>query len=340
MRQIVDPDATLDEGVSAEATGEAEKPASGFGGRRSREFDNIGAAVRAQREAEMGAPEGEPEARAVPVDQVQAQLDDELIDDPKDKRVRVKVDGVERDIPLTEVLSSWQKGAAADRRLEEATRLLREAQQATVEKPVASVEQQEPGKDQAPETESAKPAELEALVDATLDAIYGGDQSVAREALVKLVSQTRGGPVPTPVLPEIDYGEVASRVQQLREVDTALEKIRTDYPDILTSPDIELLTAIKVNAAVSAGAPRHEAMLAAAREVYAILGKDSGRRQQDSQRESRDEKLLRKSGRDFVSPATAAADLVSDATPSKTPVQAIHEIAARRMGQSLMIGQR
>jgi hypothetical protein len=340
MRQIADPDATPDGGVSVEASGEVDKPASGFGGRRSRELDSIGAEVRAQREAEMGLPEGESGAKAAPEDQVQAQLDDGLIDDPQDKLVRVKVDGVERDVPLTEVLSSWQKGAAADRRLEEATRLLREAQQAVVEKPAAPVEQQKTGKDQAPETESAQSAELEALVDATLDALYGGDQSVAREALVKLVSQTRGGPAPTPVLPEIDYGEVASRVQQLREVDTALEKIRTDYPDILSFPDLELLTAIKVDAAVAAGASRPTAMLAAAEEVYALLGKESGRRQQDRQRESRDEKLLRKSGRDFVSPATAAADLVSDATPDRTPVQAIHEIAARRMGQSLMIGQR
>src|SRR6266404_5937236 len=45
-------------------------------------------------------------------------------------KVKIKIDGVESEVPMDEVIRQYQKNSSADKRLAEATRLLREAQEA------------------------------------------------------------------------------------------------------------------------------------------------------------------------------------------------------------------
>lgn len=338
--QVDDAGATLT-GVPERGTEEGNVPVAQLSSRREAALQAIEDAVAQQRSAELGVPQETPPPED---EQLQTQMADEVISDPAGRKVRVKVDGVEQDVALDEVLRTFQKNSAADKRLEEATRLLREAQQRQQAQPPTAQEDSKTGTDLAPgDTADRKqlPAEVENQVSAALDAIYSGDQEAARAALVKVFEQQwSGAAAPTPVAaPQIDYNEVAQRVQQLREVDTALETIRRDYPDVIANPDIELLTAIKVNARVAEGTPRHVAMLESASEVYASLGKTPGRQQADRAGESRDEKLKQKAARDYIAPASVAAPSAEAPEPSN-PADVIRQIAARRLGQSLALAGR
>ena len=86
-------------------------------------------------EPEKPVPEKNTAAEDTPSgdDQLAAQLgqDDKPVQyaDPS-ARVKVKVDGEEIELPLAEVVKSYQKDAAASKRLQEATRLMQIAEQA------------------------------------------------------------------------------------------------------------------------------------------------------------------------------------------------------------------
>lgn len=134
---------------------------------------------------------------------------------PEAKVVRVKVDGEERAVTEDELVRSYQKNAAADRRLEEAAQLLREAEQRA-----AQVEAQT--KVQQPvET----PTEVRDEVKETLAAIYSGDEEAAAEALTKLMSKNRGGDQPTPQAYQPSVDDLAAAVQEKLVFDQAVAKV-------------------------------------------------------------------------------------------------------------------
>lgn len=342
-------DATLEEGVPADEN-VAQQATSTDRPRSPRDLamEAIAAQSNRQRAEELGlsldAAEEETDAEelsesgetSVNEKQIQAQLSDEVINDPAGRKVRVKVDGQELEVPLEDVLRNYQKGSAADRRLEEATRLLNEAKQQTMRSPEQA----------APETGDASPGQssvqspegVETHIKTALSAIYEGDHTAAEKAFARAFEQSKGGVSPTQALGEAEYAAIASRVQQQVqqqiEVDTALATIKSDYPKIISSPDVELLTAIKVNSKMAAGATRPAAMLEAAQEVYASLGLEKSGRQDDTQGESRNEKLMRKADRDRVPSAKATAPTAAAGLPD-TPSSTIAAIAAGRMGQTM-----
>lgn len=259
---------------------------------------------------------------------VEAQIDAQMtIDDPKGKRVRIKVDGQEQDVPLEDVLRSYQKSTAADKRLEEATRVLKEAKAQA--EALASV--QEPQQEQ-PVTPKAGPDELKVAVKTALSKVFEGDEEAAAEELAKVLA-IQATPQKAPEAPQIDINAIADQLQQRMQVQNAIEKVKTDYPDLLNDPDLDQFTYLKVMAKEEAGIPRHIALLEAAEEVYQKFGKKAGRQNAPTDSAVREQKLARKAAIDTVPVAHAAAAGVpqEDASPSAV----IAEIAARRLGQSL-----
>lgn len=296
---------------------------------------DLGIDLEAPAQAESSDPGEDPEdeQQIEQQDQLAAQMgDEEVITDPGSRKVRVKVDGVERDVTLDEVLRNFQKGSAADRRLEEATQLLNEARQRASGIP----EQAAPETGQAPERQSVNlPDDVESHIQKALDAIYTGEHDIAKKAFKEALAQSMGGQKPTQEMGDAEYAKIANRVQQQLEVDTALARIKTDYPEIISNPDVELLTAIKVDSLVAGGKPRATAMLEAADEVYGTLGFKKKGRQEETQSESRDEKLRRKAERDRVPAANANAPTTPDVNTPVSPSALIASIAASRMGQTM-----
>lgn len=249
-----------------------------------------------------------------------------VIADVAGKKVRVKVDGVEQEVDLDEVLRSYQKGNAADRRLEEATRLLKQAKEQAQQQPA-----QQPQQEPAVTPPLAGPDELKTAVQSALGHLYRGDEERAATELAEAMN--RGARAATPQAQPVDVDQIAAQLQQRMDVQSALQRVQTDYPDIYGSEDLQALTLMKVQAREAEGTPRAQAILAAAEDVYTLLGKKSGR-QEDPKPTQRDQKLARKAALEQIQAAN-----VTEATATQeaedSPSAVIQAMAAKRLGQSL-----
>ena len=252
------------------------------------------------------APETEPE--------IEAAL--EIIPEPA--KFRVKVDGVEMDVDQEELIRTYQKNAAADHRLEEATRILREAQVAAQ---TAVIQQPEPA---IPEQDTNLRQEAAVV----LAKMYDGDQDAAAEALVNLLNK-KGGDRPTQPVQPVDESQLTQRVLEQIAINQAFDKVKTDYPEILSSPRLENLAVMEIDQRVANGELRSQAMLAVCDEIYKEFGK--GRPQPEEKPLSKREQ--NKARLDTVPTASAAA--VAPKSEIQDASSVIAQMAARRLGQTM-----
>ena len=209
----------------------------------------------------------------------------------KPATVRVKVNGKEADVPLDDVIRTYQKSAAADERLEEATRLLREARERE-EQIRVQMEQMK-----APSAAPAQPsANLADEIRNAFQSLYEGDEVKTNEAATRLAAMIEGGRAPQQ--PALSAEEIARQVvpfalpaiQQETARAGALAQLQRDYPDILTDPDYNALTETRIQALVQSGTSVAEAITTASEQVAAKFG-------------------LKKAGRSGGSGATAAVSV-------------------------------
>lgn len=261
-----------------------------------------------------------------PVQATTAQPD--VIADVAGKKVRVKIDGVEQEVGLEDVLRSYQKGSAADRRLEEATLLLKQAKEQAQQQP-AQPPQQEP----AVTPPSAGPDDLKTAVQSALGHLYRGDEELAAAELADVM--TRSAQNATPQAPTIDVDQIATQLQQRMEVQTALLRVQTDYPDIYVSDDLQALTLMKVKAREAEGVSRAQAILDAANDVYTLLGKKPGRQDAPPPAATpRDQKLARKAALEQIQAANVT-ESTNTQGEDDSPSAVIAGMAAKRLGQSM-----
>lgn len=232
---------------------------------------------------------------------------------------KVKVDGVEQEVSAEDLIRSYQKNLAADRRLEEATRILRDAEQLAAQQQVA-----EPEQPQGNLREEA--AEM-------MSKLYDGDQEAAAEALVNLLAKTKGGDQPTR-RQEVDADVLAEQVLERMAFNSAVERVKSDYPDLVADSNLEQLVVMQSTNLVSSGVPRAEALLSVAESLYKSLGKTPTGRQQDTPKP----KSARQENKDRLDNVpSASATATSMPVKSEEPDQSalIREVARRRIGQSL-----
>lgn len=232
---------------------------------------------------------------------------------------KVKVDGVEQEVSAEDLIRAYQKNSAADRRLEEAARILREAEQLAAQNQVA--EQEVP---QGNLREEA--AEM-------MSKLYDGDQEAAAEALVNLLAKTKGGDQPTR-RQEVDADVLTEQVLERMAFNSAVERVKSDYPDLVADKNLEQLVVMQSTNLVNSGIPRAEALLSVADSLYKSLGKSPAGRQQDttkhkSARQENKERL------DNVPSASATATSMPVKTEEPDQSALIREVARRRIGQSL-----
>lgn len=173
--------------------------------------------------------------------------------------VRVKVDGVESEVPIDEVVRTYQKGASADRKLAEAARLQREAaelqaqlltQHQQLQAQLAHQMQPAAAPAAAAPQSPEPPADVQEKGKAFLKALFEGDEETALHQLAEL-TKGRAAPAitPAPAIPDVTQlaEQVAAHVQQKLQVDSALAQHRKDYPEIYADPDMEGFVLAKVN---------------------------------------------------------------------------------------------
>ena len=151
--------------------------------------------------------------------QIAAQLaqDDKptILADGFDKfRIKTKVDGVEKEVSLDDVIRRYQKNEAADQRLADATRLLDQVRNTPAPK------------QEEPPTIADQPASKKKFI----TALFQGDEDGALAAFDEAVA-TQGRQQPT-----LDRNaliqEIAPALKQQLVVEGALDRFKKDYSDI------------------------------------------------------------------------------------------------------------
>jgi len=214
-------------------------------------------------------------------------------EEPEEQKYRVKVDGEEMEVPLSEILRGYQKDSAASRRLEEAARRQKELddREAALNARQSAVEQKI-----EPVIES-KPVTTEAL----LDAIYDGNRDEAAKLFAEFA---KGREIATPE--QIDPTQVAALVKQQIVVEDALDKFAVDYSDVVKDPYLANLADSFLDAELKSGTHRtySEALKAAGDKTRDWVKQIAP--QQTPQDASRAEKLHRKEGMTTMPRSTAA----------------------------------
>lgn len=263
---------------------------------------------------ERDGQEQQPVETTPPVDEAQlaAQLEPKVLSDGLDKmKVKVKIDGVESEVTVEEMQRQYQKNGAAERRLEEATRLLNEARAAS---PPVRLENQEATGNTETTPESGDDEEGKAF----LAALFDGDESKALAALKKI------GLVGRPKEPTLDTNQLAAQltpaIKQQLVVDSALEKFGVDYADIVGDPYLADLADRYLDAEVKGGKPFPEALQEAGKKTRDWLASKGVKTTEPSPTIDRNTKLERKAGLDQIPALNSKATTVDEPVPTASDV--------------------
>lgn len=284
--------------------------------------------------------EDEPKVKARPADEQLAEQmgqDDKATTAAQSTMVRVKVDGEEIEMPLSEVVKSYQKDQTASRRLTEATRLLAFAEEkaskfAQFENNVNNSEEPD-GK--APDAERKQRQEH---IREAFKKLYEGDEDGAVEAMEKF-SEMQGAKRAAQA-PEVDPQAIAAQVRQQLDVESAYSETRLDYPELFSDTERGVVlgkaTMERIDAKKSQGISGGQALRESAEEVAAMFGvKKTGRQQTRESSTARDTKLDRKANLDSLDSANVVAGGKTAPAENQDVHSAIAEMARGRLGQSL-----
>lgn len=166
--------------------------------------------------------------------------------------VKVKIDGEEAEVPVEDLVRQYQKNSTADKRLAEATRLLREAQEAEAARLLREQQmrqQQEAQLQQQQQDPTPNPADVDSVAARKefLKALFEGDEDNALTKLDEMLAGRQQAPAPAPIL-DVDQiaQSVTQHVQQKLAVESVLTQNRRDYPEMYADPDMESLALAKI----------------------------------------------------------------------------------------------
>lgn len=304
---------------------------------RMEAMEAIAAGRRKSLEADGVTIEPDNEPAAAPVieaepedEQLAAQMGEDDRHAVSEQMVKVKVDGEEMEIPLSEVTKSYQKDAAATRRLQEANRILEAARSHAV-----AVEQQQ----QSANLEAPVNDENDRLgkIKEALSKLYEGDDDGAAQGLLALLD--KGAPATQPVQ-LIDSASLAAEVKQQLAFESAYEQAQSDYPELFADTERGVVlgreTYGRMQAKVQSGMSRAQALRQSTEEVAALFGVSKpGRQSTSTDSTARDEKLARKAKLDNPGAANVVAGSSISLNEAPNVSATIAEMARGRLGQSM-----
>lgn len=241
--------------------------------------------------------------------QIAAQMGNNQLTSLDEQVVKVKIDGVESQVTVAEMRRQYQKNGAAERRLEEATRLLNEAR---------ATAKQEPDSLRFGETEKKTDSDADEEVKSLVTALFEGDESKAFEVFKK------AGIGRSPDAPILDVDQIAAQIapairQQLFE-ENALEQFSVEFKDIVADPYLADLADTFLDAEVASGTPYDKALKQAGLKTRDWLASKGVTPPEPNPTIDRNTKLERKAGIDTIPALNSKATTVEVPEPSASDV--------------------
>lgn len=248
-------------------------------------------------------PAPEPDPDIDPEDKRAAPEPEEVVIDSTDLsryKVRAKIDGVEEIVTLDQAMRQFQKNGAADKRLAEATRLLKEAQETVKQKEIIP--------------ESAPTFDESGADEEFIDSLFEGDKEKSKQALRKLVSSRQQQPS---FDTEKFMQEIVPTVKQQLSIENALDRFRKDNADIVDDPYLTTITERFWQEEIDSGKDQAAALEDAGKRTRDWLTAKGVSSTRTSTTMSREEKLERKRAMDSL-PATSARATTPEEVPMST----------------------
>lgn len=172
-----------------------------------------------------------------------------------DPLIPVKVDGVERMLPLSEVRAGYQRAQAANRRFEEAAQMRARAEQ------LYGQAQSQPEQKPAPQAQSSAPgAAPDVDLEALAERLTYGTKDDVKAALQALIGARPATTAATPEIVEQVVQQRLAQFQQQSEARRELEAFSGKHSDLAKDPDLAELVGrraaqLMAEELVQAGAP-------------------------------------------------------------------------------------
>lgn len=248
-------------------------------------------------------------------------------DDILQKKVKIKVDGVEGEATVEEMQREYQKGRTADRRLAEINRR---------EQEIAARESAQLAAQTAPVKKDDEPAIVldPELTKKFTSAMFAGDEEGAAAAFQTAVAgAVKTANVGRTEATPVDIDQITKTVEQRFAINSALKKSRDDYPDLYADPDVEALGAMKITAKQKEGLSFTDALELTGKELAEKFGwKKAGHQEPVASPTTREAKLAKKAALDPVESANVRASQTEEIPMTNS--QIIAKMAASRPGNS------
>lgn len=264
-----------------------------------------------------------------------------------EQMLKLKVNGVEQEMPISKAQALLQKNLAADQRLQQASERERVLQQR--ENELAALQEQlrqqqlegQPQQPSEPEEDADTDDDLKQLISQHRQAIYDGEDDQADELMLQITKAQAGRQQPTRFDPEAIAQQTAEQVkaqldaeaeqQRQREYEaervSAVESFKTEFSDIADDPRLFHMTdQITVEIMQDNPDMRPSEVLAKAGETVRQWMNDKGLTQSDTMtdRQQRKQSLPR-----MPKPSGGAYEPPAEPKP-KTPQQIIADMRAAR----------
>jgi hypothetical protein len=240
--------------------------------------------------------------------QIAAQMND-LLASLDAQVVKVKIDGVESEVTVSEMRRQYQKNGAAERRLEEATRLLNEARTTKESAPAPLRFAQDEKKSDSDGQEGGK---------ALLEALFAGDESKALEEL------NRFGIGRSQEAPTLDVVQIAAQItpaiKQQLIVESALDAFEAKFADVMADPYLEGMAAGFIKQEVDGGMPFVDALEIGGKKTRDWLASKGVTTPETNPTIDRNTKLERKAGMDKIPALNSKATTADVPEPSASDV--------------------
>jgi hypothetical protein len=244
-----------------------------------------------------------------------------------DEMVKVKVNGVEELVPLKTVVAQYQKNSAADKRLEDATRLLEEAKQMQA---AATTTREKKSAQDAVDTATGNLAEVK---EKFFNHIYEGQTEDASKLFDQLVKdsvtealKTHSGATDKAAI----IAEVTPAVEQSLAMKGALRTFKKDFPKIASDPYLAARADAYLKESLDGGKPIDEAFKDAGEKTMGWMRDTLGVKTSVTVSTARTEKTGKKEGIDNPT-STGAKTEVPQAPVQQNVSQSISEMRKGRV---------
>lgn len=279
-------------------------------------YEQLAEKAQALRESEDGNA-GEV-AQDKPKTDVNSQVDAALVlvDDLDHKTVRIKLDGQEQEMKLSDVVRGFQKEAVASKRLNEATAKLKEADEYLAKAKSAPVNEQQ--------NQQYAGDDVKVVAKSAIEALLNGDEEGAAEALERLANR-RGNSTE-----QANTSDVALEVKRQLEVDSALTEFQAEYADVVSDPYLAGITNnfLKEEMQTGAHGGMSDALKAAGDKARDWLANLTGIKTYNQRSTIRNDRVAKKAGMEQIPANSASAASLSE--PEESAADVINQMRKER----------